>query len=189
VALGASPAADQAQGDILKYATAIYAADARGVDPNSEASKSLMERSIQIALGQSTARDGSLTGGVQNVGDQPVLLPVGISGENVEAGLRKGMSRPQPSSWDVLTLQAPAAGAPFEGEAEFWKGIGTSMPMLGGKPAPYSMISKGIVRLAPVSGTTYRMEVVIGGSVKTDIRDASGNLFTFDIAKLVDAGR
>ena len=186
VALGASPAADQAQGDILKYATAIYAADARGVDPNSEASKSLMERSIQIALGQSTDRNGILRGGVQTIGDQPVLLPVGISGESIEAGLRKGMSRPQPSSWDVLTLQAPAADAPFEGESEFWKGIGTSMPMLGGKPVPYSMISKGIVRLAPVSGTTYRMEVVIDGAAKTDIRDANGNLFTVDITKLAD---
>lgn len=188
VALGASPAADQAQGDILKYATAIYAADARGVDPNSEASKSLMERSIQTALGQSTDRNGILRGGVQTIGDQPVLLPVGISGESIEAGLRKGMARPQPSMWDILAGQAPNADAPFEGEAEFWKGIGTSMPMLGGKPVPYSMISKGIVRLAPVSGTTYRMEVVIDGAAKTDIRDSNGNLFTVDITKLADAG-
>lgn len=189
VALGTNPAADQAQGDILQFATAIYAANARGVDPNSDASKKLMEQSVQTALGQATNRRGLTTGGVQKIGSQPVLLPINIAGEDVDAALRKGMSPPQPSTWDVLTMQAPSADAPYAGDAAFWQGIGASMPMLGGQPISYSMIAKGNVRLVPVSGSTYRMEVVIGGSVKTDIRDASGNLFTFDIAKLADAGR
>lgn len=189
VALGTNPAADQAQGDILQFATAIYAANARGVDPNSDASKKLMEQSVQTALGQATNRRGLTTGGVQRIGTQPVLLPINVAGEDVDAALRKGMSPPQPSTWDVLTMQAPSADAPYAGDAAFWQGIGASMPMLGGQPVSYSMIAKGNVRLVPVSGSTYRMEVVIGGSVKTDIRDASGNLFTFDIAKLADAGR
>lgn len=189
VALGTNPAADQAQGDILQFATAIYAANARGVDPNSDASKKLMEQSVQTALGQATNRRGLTTGGVQKIGTQPVLLPINVAGADVKAALQKGMSPPQPSTWDVLTMQAPSADAPYAGDAAFWQGIGASMPMLGGQPVSYSMIAKGNVRLVPVSGSTYRMEVVIGGSVKTDIRDASGNLFTFDIQKLADAGR
>ena len=189
VALGTNPAADQAQGDILQFATAIYAANARGVDPNSYASKKLMEQSVQTALGQATNRRGLTTGGVQKIGTQPVLLPINVAGADVEAALQKGMSPPQPSTWDVLTMQAPSADAPYARDAALWQGIGASMPMLGGQPVSYSMIAKGNVRLVPVSGSTYRMEVVIGGSVKTDIRDASGNLFTFDIAKLADAGR
>ena len=189
VALGTNPAADQAQGDILQFATAIYAANARGVDPNSDASKKLMEQSVQTALGQATNRRGLTTGGVQKIGTQPVLLPINVAGKDVEAALQKGMSPPQPSMWDVLTMQAPSADAPYARDAALWQGIGASMPMLGGQPVSYSMIAKGNVRLVPVSGSTYRMEVVIGGSVKTDIRDASGKLFTFDIAKLADAGR
>lgn len=189
VALGTNPAADQAQGDILQFATAIYAANARGVDPNSDASKKLMEQSVQTALGQATNRRGLTTGGVQKIGTQPVLLPINVAGADVEAALQKGMSPPQPSTWDVLTMQAPSADAPYAGDAAFWQGIGASMPMLGGQPVSYSMIAKGNVRLVPVSGSTYRMEVVIGGLALTDIRDASGKRFTFDIAKLADAGR
>lgn len=189
-ALAAVPGSEKAQGDLLKYAMAIYASNARGVDPTSDKSKSLMKESVNIALGQSTDRRGRITGGVQKIAEQNVLLPIGVAGEDVSAGLQRGLEQDR-SDYSAMEQLAQITGydRPFAGNASFWKDIGAGMPMLGGKPMPYSMISKGNVRLVPVSGNTYRMEVVIYGSPVTDIRDDQGNLFTFDIQKLADAGR
>lgn len=189
-ALAAVPGSEKAQGDLLKYAMAIYASNARGVDPTSDKSKSLMKESVNIALGQSTDRRGRITGGVQKIAEQNVLLPIGVAGEDVSAGLQRGLEQDR-SDYSAMEQLAQITGydRPFAGNASFWKDIGAGMPMLGGKPMPYSMISKGNVRLVPVSGNTYRMEVMIYGSPVTDIRDDQGNLFTFDIQKLADAGR
>lgn len=174
-------------GELLTMATAIYANNARGVDPSSADAKEKLTTSLQLALGQSTNRRGQTTGGVQKVSGQPVLLPVGVAGEDVEAALHKGLGKPQPSMMEVLTFSAPDPEA-WAGNADFWSKVGSGMPMLGGRPVTEAMLRKGNVRIVP-AGKLYRMETVINGAPVSDVRDGTGNLFRFDMQALLDAAR
>lgn len=171
------------EADVLNFATAIYAAGARGVDPASLKAKELMAAAVQQALGQETKR-GRVTGGVQEVGGFQTLLPLGISGEDISAGVSVALGREgKISMLDPYgsIFQTPA----IEAKPDIWGG---KVPMLGGEPIKAEWWDRGLLRMVPVRGKTYRMEVVIDGSVKGDVRDADGNVFTFDAEAVAKAG-
>jgi hypothetical protein len=173
------------QGQIMTFANAIYASRARNLDPKSQEAVGIMRDAVQAALGQKTDKR-VVTGGIQEVGGNDVLLPVGVAGIALDAALDKaftGGPREAPSTWDILMFNA----GPKHDAAMWAKADAKSPPMLGGKPLDYSTFSNGHLRLIPVKGNTYRMQVESGKGGITDVRDADGGLFLFDAAKLAGA--
>lgn len=177
-----------AQGELRKFAVSIYAARARGVMDASE-QKTLMQDAVQAALGQSTNRRGQVTGGVQTLGGQPVLLPPGIAGERAEEALARAFTGRMPtiSAGRIALGNVPLIGRMTlpdgQVDPEMWGDGGP--PMLGGQPVDGKLFANGNVRLVPTSGTSYRIEVVTSGSV-LDAHNAAGGIFEFDMQSLVD---
>lgn len=202
-AISSIPNAINNQAGIVEFATALYAGQAQGVDPKSEAAKKLWDKSVQMALGQSEDRRGRVTGGIQAVGGQDVFLPIGVSGVDADLALKKALggdasnislgAQLTDSLWNVIpgtSLSNSASDAERRALPDVWKAAGPQgVPMLGGEQVPLSMIKKGLVRMVPSSGSTYRMEVVINGQPASDIRDAAGNVFFFDLEKLIEAAK
>lgn len=180
-ALSVVPNDAKRTGDLLKYATAIYANNAQGIDPASEQASTLMKQAMQSALGQDVDRRGKVTGGVQSVGGNSVLLPVGISGEDVDKAFTAALVPPQPSMMDVLLFRAPDPDIPAQGNSDLW---GDKTPMLGGEPITAAMWNKGNLRLVPAGKRGYRIEVVVQGQVRDDVRDQNFNVFFFDLGAM-----
>lgn len=185
-ALSYLPNDAKSQGDLLKFATAIYAAGSRGVDPTSDAAKDGLSGALQAALGQSQNKRGQLTGGVQEVGGHNVLLPVGISGEDVQDALKKAF---EPQLTIGQRMGWPFGDAPMD--TARWDAIG-GVPMFRGKPLDPRTFFNDELRLVPVpskSGTTYRMQIERGGGAVLDVEDASGNVYMLDLKRLLEASQ
>lgn len=189
VAMQGLPNAGAAQDQITKFAQALYASQASGLDPASEDAKLLMQQATQRALGQRTLRNGTVVGGVQTVGGHPVLLPTGVAGSKVEEVVMGAFSAPQAPETigDRITsgmMLSPTV--PTGLDATVWQRANASgaTPMYGGRPMPRSIFTDDSVRFVSVGGSTYRMEVVAGASVH-DITDENGMVFFFDIKKLI----
>lgn len=76
------------QASIVQAADALYAARARGVDPDSNEGQQLYTQALQEALGAGVkGRNQAQSGGVQKVRSAPVILPIGITSAEVETGL------------------------------------------------------------------------------------------------------
>mgnify|MGYP000848976313 FL=1 len=177
------------QGQIMTFANAIYASRARNLDPKSQEAVGIMRDAVQAALGQKTDKRGALTGGIQEVGGNDVLLPVGVAGIALDAALDKAFTGgPKPEQSFLESLDMFSGSYLPQHDAAMWaKADAKSPPMLGGKPLDYSTFSNGHLRLIPVKGNTYRMQVETGKGGITDVRDADGGLFLFDAAKLAGA--
>ena len=202
-AISSIPDAIHNQAGIVEFATALYAGQAQGVDPKSEAAKKLWDKSVNMALGQSEDRRGRVTGGIQAVGGQDVLLPIGVSGVDADLALKKALGGDAPNTslgamlTDTMHSIIPGTSQLYfnsdggtQALPDVWKAASPQgVPMLGGESVPLSMIKKGLVRMVPSSGSTYRMEVVTNGQPASDIRDASGNVFFFDLEKLIEAAK
>lgn len=175
----------EAQSELRKFAVSIYAARARGVT-DAEDQKAIMEGAVQSALGQSTNKRGKVTGGVQTVGDNPVLLPPSVSGEAAQNALQSAFSSGQRDLSGLgafAQIGAALLGQDTAGELpQQW--IGDNMPMLGGKPLNPKLFNNGNIRLVPTKGSSYRMEVTTNGAV-TDARNAAGGIFEFDLSELI----
>jgi len=187
-----------AQGDLLKFAVAIYASQARSIDPtDDEAVKELLAQSINTALGQSTNRRGDTVGGVQDINGAPTLLPLDMSGKDVTASLTAAFTAPVVDTGVKSAFEAFASmfgGADTELNEAMWDAASiprgenpdgiklSNLPMLGGIPLERSAFDRGHVSIAPISGNFYRMSV--NGA---DVRDSNGDVFIFDLPKLVAA--
>lgn len=175
------------QGDLMKFAGAIYASRARGLDPKSQEAITIMRESVQAALGQDRNRMNQTTGGVQTVGGKDVLLPIGVAGVSLQDAMDKAFStgpREAAGTWDILMFNAGPKPNP-----DMWIKAGAkSVPMLEGEPLDYSVFENDSIRLIPLRGNIYSMKVEVGKSV-TDVRDAEGNVLTFDITKLIEAAK
>lgn len=183
-ALAGLPAAIQNQGDIIAAATALYAVNARGVDPSSDAAKDLMEQAVQTSLGQSQKR-GVITGGVQNIGGNPVLLPPGMAGEDLNSALEAAVSGDTSGLGFFERLALPFSGVE---PRNIWPG-GVA-PMLEGEPLNPQYLRDGLIMLTPVGGSNYRLSVKGGDGVFTDARMPDGmSAYVFDAQKLIDAAR
>jgi hypothetical protein len=190
-ALSGIPANDvEMLSSITAYAQAIYAANARGVDPDSQQAKDLMAAAIQRAMGQSEDANGRTTGGVQRVLNGSVWLPVGMSGDLVNERLRdmvppsglgagfQDMAEAFNDSRDVRLARWRASQA---------EGIAPSLPYVGTQPMPANLLRSA--RLVPVggeNGSVYRMEIVRSGTV-LDVVTESGDIFYLDLKRMMEA--
>lgn len=184
-ALSVLPNDTKSQGELLKFATAIYAAGARGVDPSSDAASDLMTSALQAALGQSTNKRGKITGGVQEIGGHSVFLPVGVSGEAVQSALEKAFTP------ELTFAQQIFPWGDVASNTEVFDAMG-SVPMLKGEPISYRHFANDELRLIPVpskTGMTYRMQIERGGGAVLDVEDAAGNVFMFEINALLEAAK
>lgn len=174
-----------AQGELRKFAVSIYAARARGVT-DAEDQKAIMEGAVQSALGQTTNKRGKVIGGVQPIGDNPVLLPPGISGEDAQHALEMAFSAGQRNLSPMegfAQIGAALLGQDTIGQLpQEW--VGGNTPLLGGKPLNPKLFNNGNIRLVPSTGSSYRIEVVTNGAV-TDARNAAGGIFEFDLSELI----
>lgn len=183
------PNSIQAQSEVMSAAQAIYAADpsARSIEPTSDAAKALMGKSIQAALGQSTNKRGQLTGGVQKVMGNDVLLPVGVAGEKVDealtAALTDGISGGNSFERGINAIAGGLFGSEYTEPSEAWGEGGP--PMHNGKPIPPAYIANDNVRMIPAGPNGYRLEI-ISGSTRIDAQDADGNVFFFDLAEFME---
>lgn len=183
-ALSVLPNAQRIEGDLVRFATAIYANDARGLDQSDKAATDkAMASAVNKALGQSTDPRGRLTGGVQKVAGNDVLLPVGVAGEVVEERLKSSFVHGgQYRFWrDDLYVVDPNVWGPA--------GVGASagsVPMIGGQPMTRRFFNDGEVVMIPVTSSTYRMEVRRPGGGVLYPTDAQGNFYLFDIKRLAE---
>lgn len=178
-ALSVVPNDAKRTGDLLKYATAIYANNAQGLDPSSEAATALMKNSMQMALGQDVDRNGRVTGGVQSIGGNSVLVPVGVSGDDAGKAIARALGSDEQFMFGPFGPVQTAVGVPAD--PSLWGG---KTPMIGGEPITSAMWDKGILKLVPAGKNGYRMEVVIQGEAKDDVRDQDGNVFFFDLGAM-----
>lgn len=178
------------QGKLMSFANAIYASRARNLDQKSQEAIQIMRESVQAALGQKESRRDGPTGGIQTVGGNDVLLPVGVAGTRFQDALEKAFTtgpKMEQSFLQSLDMFSETY-LPQQNEAMWKSAEAPSVPMLGGKPLDFATFKDGHVRLVPMpfSKTRYRMEVVTE-TAQTDVRDADGKVFTFDAMKLIEA--
>ena len=200
-ALSVIPEAQASEAGLIKFALAIYANDARGVDPNSDDATKRMDTAINKALGQSTNRRGQVTGGVQKMRGNDVLLPVGVAGEDVNGALEAAFGA-SPNTYlgqvDTYWSRITSIGRVAQdnpAQPDIWTSAGISsskgsMPMMGGKPLDPKHFRNGNIRIVPIpkSGpAAYRMEYVSGNGFVGDVLDASGSVYQFDIKALIEA--
>lgn len=184
------------QVEIMKFAEAIYAAGAQGLDHTSDAAKTAMKEAMQVALGQGTNARGRTTGGVQTVGGHAVLLPPTVSGEDLTDALDRAT---QPATRDgvlgsvqmtgaaILGQNIPYADTPWL-EATQVPGQPPSIPHVAGTPMTRKELLSDDIRFVPVQGNTYRMEVVRSGKV-IPVEGADGRMLFVDVDRLIQATR
>ena len=183
------PGSIEAQAEVMATAQAIYAADpaARGIEPTSEAATELMNKSIQLALGQAKNKRGEATGGVQEIMGNPTLLPIGVSGVKADEVLRAALGGEVTgsSSFDrgMRALTGGLFGADVTEPSDVW---GDNPPMFNGKPIPPKYVNNGSVRMIPAGANGYRLEIM-SGTARLNVEDADGNVFFFDLPKLMEA--
>jgi hypothetical protein len=183
-ALSTVQGAVQTESDLIGFASAIYAARAGNLDPASEQAAELMKASVQAALGQSTDKRGNVTGGVQIIGGNPTLLPVGVSGEKLEERMVEALG----SHEGVRAIFGNFAPSGFEPKPEIWAAAGVHSkmpPMLGGEPISNAQWTNGNIKLIPVSKNIYRMEQHTAGGAVTDVRDEKGNVYMMDVSRFL----
>lgn len=179
------------EADIVNFAKAIYASNARGVDPSSQDAKTMMKEAVQMALGQTTNRRGEKIGGVQRVAGNDVLLPPSINGKALDDAIEQSFITPEMTAGQAFaSIWGGVARSPA---ADMWgaAGIGQSkgsIPMLGGAPLDASLISDGIIKLIPTTNGAYRMQVTMSGGA-SDVVNENGSIYQFDAQALVDAAR
>jgi hypothetical protein len=180
------PGGFDAQGEIMEAARALYAAEpsARTLEPTSDAAKDIMGKMVQKALGQSERR-GKLTGGVQTILGGDTLLPIGVSGEEVERAVKSAFGVMPPSLIGRLMTGPGSLGQAISDN--IWSAVGGA-PLHNGKPIPMDYAAKDKLRLVPSGGNLYRIEIMAGAD-PIPAQDAEGNVFFFDVQKLLEAAR
>jgi hypothetical protein len=183
-ALSAAGGAVQVESDLVSFASAIYAARAGNLDPSSEQAAELMKQAVQSALGQSTDKRGNVTGGVQVIGGNPTLLPVGVSGEKLEERMSEALGE-FGGAWEAF---GSIFGDTRKPDASIWAAAGVhskSPPMLGGQPISQAQWTNGNIKLIPVSKNIYRMEQHTAGGAVSDVRDEKGNVYMMDVSRFL----
>jgi hypothetical protein len=160
-ALGASSAMLPGMEGVRKTAIAIYAARVPA-NADDEMQANVMTEAWQSALGQTTAVDGeTLLGGVQTVGGQPVLMPLGMAGADLEAAMGAAFGFKDMSAME--TFGSIWGGA--EPDLAIWQAAG-GVPVLGGQPLDPSLWDEGEIVLTPMGGTKYMLSVKRGDSLQ-----------------------
>lgn len=195
------------ESEILAIAGGLFAfhyPEGFGPDDTAKAQVAAKEM-LNLAYGADKDPAGKPTGGVQTVMDHPVLLPPGVRGSDVQ-DMFVGNSLGADYSGIGVSQGAAigaAIGAAYGRIAEKDKrneaawvaaGIGTSLgsgPMMGGAPVTSAQFRNRSFKIKPapeVGENAYRI-YFMGQQGMTEVLDASGGIYTFDIQKLVDAGQ
>ncbi|WP_065321782.1 hypothetical protein [Tritonibacter mobilis] len=196
VAFQGIPGALDAQAEVMEAAKALYASEAQGIDPTSEAATDLMKQSVQTVLGQAKNKRGELTGGVQEIMGHQTLLPVGVPGNRVDVVLRGALGASPERVRDIpgriaqgLTNigQEILGNGPAAGGSDLWGSIGVDgVPSINGQPIPARYVNNDMVRPVSIGGNMYRLELTNGTS-KWDVEDGNGDVLVFDLSKLMEA--
>jgi len=193
-ALSGVPNELAARKEIMIGATAIYAARAQGIDPKSDAAKILMEESIQSVLGQTKSKNGDILGGSQEVMGHSVLLPMGVSGKDADLAVSMAMGGTRNGGGffgGLSNLGAALSGNEvYTGlDVDAWEkaAVHGGTPMFNGKPIPENYVESGAIKLVPAGGNLYRMELVSGSGTAANVTDGNGDVFFFDLQKLMEA--
>ena len=178
-----------AQAEVMKAARSIYAARSGGAALEDDAQSAMVTGAIQAALGQVQDRRGRLTGGVQAVNGHQVLLPPGVGADEVDVALRSALGF-DPAVSGPLNHGRMARTWLFGDDAEAAPSLfgDDGVPMIGKVPLREAGVRPGQVALIPMGGSRYRMEIRLPGSV-SDVRDASGGVFQFDLSALLERAR
>lgn len=189
------PGALQAQAELMEAAKALYASQAQGIDPSSDAAADLMAQSIQTVLGQTKNKRGDTTGGIQPVMGHQTLLPIGVTGESVDTALRMALGGSAPSEKGLFNRASSLItgagmalmGAEQPARPDVWGEIGVSGgPMFNGKPIPRAYIDNDLIRMVSTGGNMVRLEINNGTS-RYDVEDGDGNVLIFDLTKFLEA--
>jgi hypothetical protein len=188
------------EADLMDFVVAGWASEARGIEPNSEASTTLLKKWVNIAAGGSTDARGRATGGIQTIGGYDVLLPIGVRGDALNRALGASVATSEVSFGglvkDSIISSLPLMGGSRPNEAAavgidpaVWTpaGVGASagsVPMLYGKPMSPSLFRDGEVKLIPVAQNIYRMEILRAGGGVLHPSDGQGMVYMFDIRKI-----
>lgn len=187
MAMEGLPGGAEAQKRVMRFAEALYAANATGVTDEAE-QKKLMEQSVQRALGQSTNASGEVTGGVQEVFGFDVALPVGVTADDVELF----MGVPSRGVFDFIARggflapdqdQQPELRMDLLRDASRWGGE----PTFNGTPITSDAFRNGRMRLVATGGPFYRMEFMGQGGIGSgiDVTQPDGSIYEFDLKKLL----
>lgn len=188
------PGARNAQDEIVTFARALYASG-NTADLTKTDEKAAMVSAVQQALGQGKTLNGEVTGGVQQVLGAKTLLPVGVSGAEADAVLRKALGTTHALEEGFMGAVTSIGKAILGGARDpdlfvsAWKqatsreGYEGSGPMWNGKPLDADMAGDNL-RIVPFGGSMYRMEVS-----GYPVEDDRGNVFIFDLKKLMEAMR
>lgn len=188
------PGALQAQAELMEAAKALYASQAQGIDPSSEAAKDLMAKSIQTVLGQSKNKRGETTGGIQPVMGHQTLLPIGVAGPAVDEALRVSLGGSATTERGLFNRASnlitgaglSLMGAEMPERADVWGEIGVSGgPMFNGKPIPRAYVDNDMIRMVSAGGNMVRLEINNGTS-RWDVEDGDGNVLIFDLTKFLE---
>ncbi len=164
------------QGELLQFATAIYAATAQGVTDEAQ-QKELMSQAVQKALGQSTDPKGNLIGGVQKIGEFDTLLPPDVAGDKVNAALE--------AAWSGAKFMPKVPMQVAAGGVNVWGALGQA-PHMGGKPVDPAYAD--YMRLVPIGNDgRYRMEFTLPGGGTEPVMNQDGGFMVFALDDLVTA--
>ncbi|MDB6151471.1 MAG: hypothetical protein JWQ44_2919 [Chthoniobacter sp.] len=185
------------QADIMKLAAGYYAYHNHEPIKDAADAKKAAKDAVNAALGASTDTAGRTTGGIQAVNGQPLLLPSGVRGADVEAVLNgsggaMGAVGLVGGALPVLGPTALALGYGLSDTAisPAWQssGLGASKggpPMMGTVPLSQSQLKETRIIPTPQFGeNAYRME--FRGA---PVRDSKGGLYVFDLTQLVKGAK
>ncbi|MDR9393990.1 MAG: transglycosylase SLT domain-containing protein [Roseovarius sp.] len=182
-------AEEQNFAQVRDLARNIYAGTVAGQDLTDEEKSEAMEASIQLALGQGKDSRGRKTGGIQDINDTATWLPIGVSGERVNASLQT-LAQNMPINMPLVEgMMAPGAAA--EKNGDMWRRVSPegkpeSLPYVGGELLRARDLRNGNVRLVPDDSGNYRMEYVAGQS-PIDVAREDGSIFLIDMDRLLEA--
>jgi hypothetical protein len=187
---------------MMDAAAALYADGASGIDPESQSGQSFLDDSAAIDLftsavqrvtGATPDRNGKLTvGGVQQINDGYVSLPVGIAAAQVETALEsldyhlRGQRRTA-QGWDSSATDAP----PDPLRAFRAASVDGRLPDLGANPAA-TLAGLQMQRVLTRTGEEtdqYRFVRTVNGRAYP-VADAKGVEYRFRLPALIrEAGR
>jgi hypothetical protein len=185
-ALGANSAMLPGMDGVRKTAIAIYAARIPA-NADDDMQAKVMEEAWQSALGQTTAVDGeTLLGGVQTVGGQPVLMPLGMAGADLETALGAAFGFKEMGAMETFgSIWGGAVPDPA-----LWEAAG-GIPVLGGQPLDPGLWDDGEVVLTPMGGSKYMLSINRNGVLQdVGVQGQDPSIpFIFDAEALIAASQ
>lgn len=178
---------DEVQSSIMQATDALYASRIRSsnsYDPNYSA-KVYRQALHEVMGGTGKYNKSEARGGIQEVLDHETILPIGVSGEAVEAAIGRSVRRLKTSRLGGISDQGDVVAA----EMKVWQSASLSggFPSVNGRPISGADLDK--VYLAADGNNAFAL-VYATDEGPLHIRDSkTGELFIFDLVKfLKEAG-